>query len=242
MSIITEYEKHVQKIENYVMATGRRPWQEQAMKNIVPDIVDKLKIKDEDRVLDIGCNIGEITIPLSFICKEIVGIDAEGCIKRLKKRSEDIKNIKCIAGDFFEIDLQDRYDCILIYSVLPHMNSYEQALGMILKASSLLNEGGRLLIGDVTNADKRARMNMNATGKKVAEEYKAYAEANYSEEENIFMSSITKMQNQEFAFNDEIIMRLLIDIRKTGKEAYLLPQNEKLPFGYSREDILVKAW
>ena len=42
--------------------------------------------------------------------------------------------------------------------------------------------------------------------------------------------------------DDEYLMKLLLEVRNNGYESYLLPQKHELPFGYTRDDILICAW
>lgn len=219
-------------------ASGRFSFQKEAMKNIAPDIVDKLQLKPSDTLLDIGCNCGDITIPLSFLCEKVVGVDGEGCIKRLNNRIFDIDNISTLIGDFREIEIEESFDCILMYSVLMYIDSYEEILSMVLKAASLLKDNGRMLLGDIVNDDKKRRFANSEVGHMVDKEYRENMNR-MTEEDEVSHSGYAA---SSFRMNDELVMRLMQDVRREGYETYLLPQSNKLPFGYSREDILVCKW
>ncbi|MNY73457.1 hypothetical protein D3C86_2122520 [compost metagenome] len=42
-----------------------------------------------------------------------------------------------------------------------------------------------------------------------------------------------------FEFSDKMIFDLMLHFRNAGHEVYLLPQAKHLPFGFTREDILI---
>lgn len=218
--------------------SGRFSFQKEAMKNIVPDIVGKLQLKSSDTLLDIGCNCGDITIPLSFMCQKVVGVDGEGCVRRLNNRIIDIDNISTLIGDFREIEITEKFDCILMYSVLMYINSYKSILDMVLKAASLLKDNGRMLLGDIVNDDKKRRFAGSRIGHMIDQEYRENMK-HLTEEDEVSHSGYAA---SSFRMNDELVMKLVQDVREEGYETYLLPQSNKLPFGYSREDILVCKW
>ena len=42
-------------------------------------------------------------------------------------------------------------------------------------------------------------------------------------------------------FNDKFILEIIARVRQKGFSAYVYPQNTKLPFGNTREDIVVRS-
>lgn len=106
------------------------------------------------------------------MCKKVVGVDGEGCIKRLNKRILDIENISTLIGDFREIEIEERFDCILMYSVLMYIDSYEEILSMVLKAALLLKDNGRMLLGDILNDGKKRRFANSVVGHMIDKEYR----------------------------------------------------------------------
>jgi cyclopropane fatty-acyl-phospholipid synthase-like methyltransferase len=69
-----DYEDNTNKTECHTQIAGRCSIQKEAEKRIVFDVVEKLNIQSSDNLLDIGCGMGNILIPLSFISKSVVGI------------------------------------------------------------------------------------------------------------------------------------------------------------------------
>ena len=241
MNIFQElYSEDAENIVSPISLSGKLQFQKYALKGIVPDVVKKLELRPTDTLLDIGCNCGEITIPLSFLCDSITGIDCSGVIRRLNERTKGITNINSIVGDFLEVDITEKYDCILIYSVLIYMDSYDEKARFIKKAASLLKPNGRMLIGDVVNTSTIERYKNSEVGRLNDEKYrKQIAEFQADEDRNKKQSSAPEIKNR---LNDRTLMQLLFDIRSWGYESFLLPQDPNLAFGYTRQDILVKAW
>ena len=236
MNYFEKYQEYAANDTNPMLVSGRFIFQEESFRKIVPDICEKLQIKPADELLDIGCNIGELTIPLSFLCKSVTGIDGDTCITHLKKRISGIHNISLYAGDFFEADVTGKFDCVLIYSVIHYLDNYDRALKFILKAASLLKSGGRMLVGDIPNRSKQKRFLKSELGQKVDKEY----------EEKILNEPVEKIRAEKalgtegrYEIYDEDVLRFMKDLRAEGYDAYLLPQHDGLPSGFTREDLLI---
>ena len=73
----------------------------------------------------------------------------------MENRIQGISNITTISGDFMTINVEKKYDCILVYSVLVCLKSYQEKLRFVLKAAECLKPGGRLLVGDVVNSSEK---------------------------------------------------------------------------------------
>lgn len=106
MSAIDKFQNDAKHISSTLNVSGRFSFQEEAMKLVVGDIVQKLKIKPTDELLDIGCNCGDLTIPLSFVCKNVTGIDGKSTIERMENRIQGISNITTISGNFMTINVE----------------------------------------------------------------------------------------------------------------------------------------
>jgi len=235
-----KYSRDAANVTSEMVLGGRMSFQKEAVKRIALDVVNKLELKPTDSLLDIGCNCGLLTIPLSYLCDKVTGVDVAGVVERLAKKTEHFYNIELISGDFLDVDIDEKYDCILIYSVLVYLDSYELKLEFIKKALSNLKPGGRLLIGDIINTSTKERFGNSKTGKKIDEEYREKCKLLTPDDLVVQESNSKVVINNKL--NDETLMKLLLDIRKMGYESFLLPQSSDLPFGYTRQDILVKKW
>lgn len=217
---------------------GRYDFQREAERRILPDLLVKLELDVSDYLLEIGCGPGNLLVPLSSFCANATGIDNEGAIARLRNRFAMDTNVSCILGNFLEMELPaTRFDKILIYSVLHCLSNREEVLNFIERALSLLESGGRMLLGDVPNVSKKSRFGDSQTGQEMAKKWaEQIKDAGSSTRPEKF-----KPDRDMVTFDDALVLDLLAFIRGKGFEAFLLPQPLNLPFGGSREDILVVA-
>jgi ubiquinone/menaquinone biosynthesis C-methylase UbiE len=226
------YGKIAESLKNHTIIAGRYPFQDDAERKIIPDIMTKLDLSTHDTMLEIGCGTGNLLIPLSFSVKEIVGIDHVSCLNSLKKRTE-AKNISLISGNFLDLSINKQFDKILCYSVLHYLREGE-VLQFIGKALLLLTSGGMALFGDIPNQSRKDRFLQSKLGKKLDAEWKALVSSQPDKEEVLLESD-----NELVTFNDDLTMKILQQFRHQGYDTYILPQPPHLPFGYTREDILV---
>ena len=65
---------------NLLQISGRNELMEEAEKNIIPDINNKLELDKNHELLDIGCGAGNLTILLMDEVKHITANDSEECL------------------------------------------------------------------------------------------------------------------------------------------------------------------
>jgi ubiquinone/menaquinone biosynthesis C-methylase UbiE len=216
---------------------GRYAFQAAAERRIILDVADKLKLESNDSLLEIGCGPGNLLLPLSFIVEKSYGIDNAAALKRMKNRAGNTDMITALPGDFLQMELPDvRYTKILIYSVLHYLSTIDEAERFISRALGLLSPGGRLLIGDLPNSDKRARWSNSESGKEQTATWYAQV-SNAGQHPLSFQPPDERLIN----INDETVFSIMKKGRALGYESYLLPQKSNLPFGNTREDILFVA-
>jgi SAM-dependent methyltransferase len=214
--------------------SGRYPSQRRDERKIVEDIVAKLELGPDDRLLEIGCGPGTLLIPLAFRCASATGVDNAASLDVLRSRFSGPPTIATVPGDFLAMDLQERYDAILVYNVLHSLPAVDDAFEFARRAAARLTSGGRLLLGDLANRDKRTRFHESPAGIEFQRDWER-VQARYPR------TSIGAHDEAIGAFDDETIARLLYELRAAGFESYLLPQPPDLPFGRTREDVLVRA-
>lgn len=223
--------------ENSIVSSGRFSFQKDAVKKIAPEVMKKIELKTTDSLLDIGCNCGDVTIPLSFMCDKVTVVDGPGPIARIKRRTSDYNKFTYVEGDFLEVDIQEKFDCIIAIGVLLYVNPFEKKVEFIQKALDMLKPGGRLLISDIVNNDRKKRFANSEKGKEVDQAYREKFQL-FTEED----VAISKHKFEGEFLNDVQLMEVLLKFRERGYETYLLPQSPELPFGYTRDDILIKKW
>lgn len=139
----SEYDEHVKKLY--------RRW-------FIKDVryrrrlIEKLDLKEEDTVLDIGCGTGWNFEYLQRKIGEkgcVIGLDLTPAM--LRKAKERVKrngweNIELIQGDALRLPLRRKFDAVLSTYVMSLVSPYEKGLS---EAVRVLVEGGRMGILDV---------------------------------------------------------------------------------------------
>lgn len=216
-----------------LVQNGRYIIQEYAEKRIFLDVVEKLKPFPSDRLLDIGCGLGAGLIPLSALVGKAIGCDHPNVIRRLR-RMIDLPHIELAEGDFLDVVFEERFTKIICYSVLPCLPSRQTLYAFIDKALSLLELNGRMLLGDLVNSDRKARFASSARGEAFQKQW------------DMDMHQVGPVKpGGDFGYSvatemdDRFILDIVSYIRARGFDAFLVPQMQDLPFGNTREDILV---
>jgi 2-polyprenyl-3-methyl-5-hydroxy-6-metoxy-1,4-benzoquinol methylase len=232
-----------ERTDNSTLAASRYLHQAAQEKLIVPDILAKLGITPADDCLDIGCGTGNILIPVSFHCRRITGNDNAKCLKVLAKRVAGLNNIGFLPGNFLDVKTEDRFDKIIIYSVIQYLADEAELFSFIDKAVSLLNTGGKILIGDIPNKSKADRYYATEQGKAWLAEFQRQRAAAQSRQEKEcivdFLQDAEK-DNNYVAIDDALALAVLQRTRARGCNSYLVSQPESLPFGGSRDDIVIE--
>jgi len=110
-----------------MFVTGRYMSQKEDERNILPDVVNKLDLHSEDLCLEIGCGVGNLFIPLSFLVKSITGVDHPNCVSGLNARFTS-ENMRLISKNFLDCSQDElgRFDKILVYSVLHYLSNRDE--------------------------------------------------------------------------------------------------------------------
>jgi len=224
-----------------IMLSGRNHFQASLVAHILQDVKAKLSIASEHRLLEIGCNIGLMLSPLSQGAREAVGVDHPVIIERYRKMGVP-NNTTLIEGYWPHVLVPGMFDRILVLSVLHSLRSATEAMTFLKACFSILAPGGRLLISDLPNEDMRSRYLESRSGARIASEYAhAIDEARASTvaEEYTRRDEIFAEAKDVVFINDDFILQVLGESRKSGLDAFVLPQPPELPYSQSREDILI---
>lgn len=225
---------------SFVVKSGRYRVQEHAEPLLIQDIISKLELCPTDTLLEIGCGVGNLLIPLSFMVSFAKGIDHPEVVSNFNKRLSDPK-IELVAADFFEYKPKshEAFTKILINSVLGAVSDESSVFDFIEKAANLLSPGGRLLVSDIANSDKKSRFVETKFGKEfLAHWLKEGGQVAQGGEEAI-AANILSGDEKMFVATDKFILKVMEKYRRRGWECFSLPQAESLPFGNTREDILI---
>ena len=144
---IKAYKKNeLEKVRHYLEGPLRMALKE----NI--KVIDKSGIKEGDRVLDLGCGTGFLTIEASKRVGEsgkVVALDMRQEMLDImleKAEKEKLKNIEVICGTVEEAEIEGKFDAVIM-SYLLHENP-EIIEGILKLAVSKLKKGGRVVTSD----------------------------------------------------------------------------------------------
>lgn len=186
------------------------------------------------RVLDIGPGCSDLPLMLIDLCRnqghELYLVDSSAMLSNLP----DAPFIRKRSGLFPDCradlaDLTGKIDVILCYSVLHYVFIDSDPAAFMDAALSLLAPGGEFLIGDIPNVSKRRRFFASAAGI-------AYHQA--------FTGTNTLPPpveaNVPGSIDDDALIKLVLQARAAGADAYLMPQDPALPMANRREDLVIR--
>lgn len=113
---------------------------------IKEDLIELLKIKEGDDVLDVACGTGVITnILFNKSKKQVTAIDiSKNMIDIAKDKYHDnINNFNFISGDLLTYNFDKKFDYVVIYNAYPHFLDVEK---LIIKINDILNANGHFAI------------------------------------------------------------------------------------------------
>lgn len=204
--------------------------------HIFADIRAKAKLEGAKSVLNIGCGCSKPAVELAEFCEKTgaacVMVDHPNMIAQLKGQLAHLKSVKYVEGRFPAVKgevqkISAQFDAVVIYSVLHYiieMNYFK----FLDEAASLLAPGGRMLVGDIPNESKKQRFLSSEWGREFHMKWSGGKPP-----------VLRKPGETPSLFDDSSCAMILQRYREAGFETYLLPQNELLPFCYTREDILI---
>ncbi len=142
---------------SYTIKSGRYNLQKSQEKNIPEDIINKLEISKKDSFLEIGCGLGNLTIPLLEKLEKLTVIDHPIIIQKFKERKNS-KKIDYIKGNFIKKKISKKFDKILVYGVVHCLKDEKELNKFITKVVKLLKNNGIALIADIPNLDKKKKV------------------------------------------------------------------------------------
>ena len=110
----------------FISGWGGRTFQE--MMFAVTDIVKKLELRPEDRLLDVGCGAGLFEIAFTYWIREIYGIDySNEMVTVAKKNTSLYNNVFIESADVRNLPFTSNFlDKVLVNSVIQYRNNLEE--------------------------------------------------------------------------------------------------------------------
>jgi hypothetical protein len=116
----------------------------------------------------------------------------------------------------------------------------DEVVRFIAKAAGLLAPGGRLLVGDIPNVDKKRRFAESPEGRRFQVEWDALM----ADPENVREAEWAREHLADTPataqFDDELVLAIMKRFRGDGLDVHCLPQPADLAFGHTREDLLIQ--
>jgi 2-polyprenyl-3-methyl-5-hydroxy-6-metoxy-1,4-benzoquinol methylase len=205
--------------------------------NILKDMVDKVPTLGNTgkNVVDIGCGCGTLTLRLIEYCgamqHNLTLVDSPEMLEQLP----DVPHVRKVAGRFpenstiIEETIPNGADVVIVYGVLSVVFIEANPFLFVDQAASLLRAEGRLLIGDIPNLSKLRRFLVTDTG---ARYHKQYMRSDKPPVVGAF-------DGPGQGIDDGVVLGIIGRMRRSGYDAYVLPQADSLPLSNRREDILI---
>lgn len=88
--------------------------------------VEAMRLRSTDRVLDLGCGVGRLSIPMANVVKEVIGLDISGdMLRHAKKFAErtSCQNVRFIKMDFMQPNELSKWEDIdvIVCSRIPFL-------------------------------------------------------------------------------------------------------------------------
>lgn len=210
------------------------------------DIARKLQLRRGARMLDLGCGFGDLTRHClearRALAIELVLFDIPGVLRRLRREFGPLlrEGVRLHPGVFpatttAQFRRAAPFDLILAYSVLHYTDN---PLAFVNAATRLLAPGGRLLIGDLPNVNRKGRFLASDAGRAFEARYRGVpvdALPRYRSHRDF----VRRGNIQNGKISDRLVVQILGKCRAAGLDAYVLPQDHRLPYCHTREDILI---
>lgn len=111
---------------------------------VIDTILDNAGVKPGVRVLDVACGTG-VLIPdyLARNVSAVTAVDISPEMVRIAREKFSQNQVTVLCGDIETIDLQEKFDCILVYNAFPHFPDPDNLIRVL---NGMLNPGGTLTI------------------------------------------------------------------------------------------------
>lgn len=213
-------------------------YRENTEKYIFSDILakcDNLKKKKNLTVLNIGPGCSNLEKIISKYCAikkhNQIMVDSHEMLALIEDNEYKIK----VPGKFPNIyeNLKAEYnhfDVIICYSVLHYFYCDENFFHTIECILDLLKEGGQCILGDIPNIDKRKRFFSSNTGINFHKKFMKTTE-----------NPIVKFNClDKGVIGEPLLFSIIHKCHASGFDAYIVPQDERLPFSNRRDDIIIR--
>jgi 2-polyprenyl-3-methyl-5-hydroxy-6-metoxy-1,4-benzoquinol methylase len=245
------YSDLVHSTADLQVLVGRKSEMKENEPFIFEDIKRKLALQRNEKVLSIGVGCGQLAtywvqcaaeMKLSLYLNDFPDVLEQLASALAPVGQLPAANVEFIGGAF-PADTADslaaaRFDCIDMYSVVHYT---DQPRSVIAAAVELLRPGGRLLVGDIPNLDKKGRFLSNRTGRVFEAKYRGVPVEQIPTYGNHRDFATAALAEGQTPLTDAFVADLMTTFREKGYDVYVLNQPATLPFCHTREDMLIVA-
>jgi hypothetical protein len=204
---------------------------------IFADIRRKLPSLEKHRqvVLDIGPGCTDVPRMMVDLCAAndhtLLLVDAPEMLSLIP----DAPHVHKQAGRFPDdctgliAENAGRIDVLVTYSVFHYVYAEGNVFRFVDECIRLLAEGGAMLIGDIPNVAKRKRFFASPAGVRFHQQFMKTND----------VPSVTFNCPEPGEIDDAVLLALIMRVRSSGCDAYILPQPPDLPMANRREDLLI---
>lgn len=211
--------------------------------DIFRDIAQKINVASTDSILDLGGGTGLITQYIAPHCHQLTLADgAKNVLNSAKHRLKKYHNISYIKLDINELPLpfnENEFDKIICYSVVHYLDSFKVFEQLIKDLLRILKPHGQILIGDIPLSDKYQNnllIRQKNPFKNFLLNQKYYFKINLTR--LIYrLKKIDESQVRGISFTKDQISNFLETMHNASYSFH--PQNKKLYFADSREDLII---
>ena len=126
-------------------------------------LISKLKIKEDDNILDIGTGTGVLIPYLSKLVSKgsVKGVDiSEGMLNVAKEKFKSLPNVSFDLVNVESDKINCKYDKIMLYSMYPHLENKTQTIKKLVQNN--LNDNGILMIAHSNSREFLNNMHRSA--------------------------------------------------------------------------------
>ena len=250
LSSFRSYSSLASSQDNMQLAVGRSSSMEGSEEDIFQDAFEKLSVNNGHKILCIGIGCGQIAnwwlLKAIEMDLSLCFVDFPEVLNKIKRalipKFQTLPELRLVKGIFphecVDEIANEKYDAIEMYSVI---HCSDAPLKLIEAAASFLAPGGRLLIGDIPNLDRKGRFLSTVKGRKFDANYKNIPLENAPVFKDYHSFTKTALADGAPHIDDTFIYDLIKLYRSKGFDVFLLNQPLTLPFSFTREDILIIA-
>ena len=229
-------DKNLSRYEKIGFPKEYRQGKEEAILLDIMQKVPLLKDAKKINILDIGPGCSDLPNYITDLCKKnkntLTWCDSSEMLVNLPNE----KFITKIAGPFPETFAALKktnpcgFDVIICYSVFHYIAFEFNIFDFLDKSIFLLKDGGQMIIGDIPNFSKRRRFFASKNGVKFHQDFMKTEE----------LPNLEYNMVQEKTIDESMLDAMIARARFNGCDAYLMPQNSKLPMSNRRDDLIIR--